>query len=96
LIEGVGKSEVQRNLGVDALQALIGAIEGIRVGLEQTGRNLYWLDPDIGAGIPLGVPTVWGKRLVERVRLNIERETVRAWRARIKISKAKVRARKQN
>ena len=92
MIEGIGKSEVQRNVGVDALQALIGALRGIRVGLEQTGRDLFWLDPDTGPDIPLDVPTVWGKQLVERVRLAIERETVRVWRARIKSSWAKVRA----
>ena len=92
LIEGVGKTEVQRNYGVDSLQALVGAIKGIRVGLEQTGRNFFWLDPEIGPDIPLDVPTVWGKRLVERVRLDIERETVCAWRAHIKISKSKIRA----
>jgi hypothetical protein len=57
LIDGVGNSEVQRNLGVDSLQALMGAIRGIRVGLEQTGRNLYWLDSDIGADITLHVPS---------------------------------------
>src|ERR1700730_17398748 len=92
LIEGVGKSEVQRAFGVDSLQALIIAIRGIRAGLEQTGRNLFWLDPEIGADIPLTVPTTWGKQLVERGRLAIDRETVRVWRARIKTRDAKIRA----
>ena len=59
--------------------------------LEQSGRNFFWFDPNIGAEIPLYVPTVWGKRLVERVSLAIERETVRVWRARIKKSWAKIR-----
>jgi len=92
LIEGIGKSEVQKAFGVDSLQAHIIAIQGIRVGLEQTGRNLFWLDPEIGADIPLTVPTTWGKQLVDRVRLAIERETVRVWRARIKTRKTKIRA----
>lgn len=92
MIEGVRKSEVQKAFGVDSLQALIIAIQGIRVGLEQTGRSLFWFNPEIGPDIPLNVPTVWGKQLVERVRLAIERETVRVWRARIKTSKAKIRA----
>jgi hypothetical protein len=92
LIEGVGKSEVQKAFGVDSLQSLIIAIQGIRVELEQTGRNLFWLGPEIGPDIPLNVPTVWGKQLVERVRLAIERETVRVWRAKIKTRKTKIRA----
>jgi hypothetical protein len=91
LIEGVGESKVETTYGVDSLQALILAIEGVRVRLEQTGRNLFWLDPNLGTDIPLNVPTVWGKRLVERVSLAIERETVRVWRARIKKSWAKIR-----
>src|SRR5258708_36293905 len=53
LIEGIDKPDVQKSVGVDALQVLIGAIRGVRVGLEQTGRNLFWLDPDIGPDIPL-------------------------------------------
>jgi hypothetical protein len=91
LIEGVGESKVETTYGVDSLQALILAIEGVRVRLEQTGRNFFWFDPNIGVDIPLSVPTVWGKRLVERVSLAIERETVRVWRARIKKSWAKIR-----
>ncbi len=92
LIEGVGESKVETTYGVDSLQALILAITGVRVRLEQSGRDFFWFDPNIGADIPLYVPTVWGKRLVERVSLAIERETVRVWRARIKKSWAKIRA----
>ena len=92
LIEGAGKSEVQKAFGADTLQALILAIQGIRVALERTGRSFFWFDPDIGVDIPLNVPPTWGKRLVERVRLAIERETVRVWRARIKSRRAKFRA----
>jgi hypothetical protein len=92
LIEGIGESKVERAGGVDSLQALIMAIEGVRVRLEQSGRNFFWLDPNIGADIPLYVPTTWGKPLVERVRVAIERETVRVWRAQIKKSWNKIRA----
>jgi len=92
LIEGMGEPKVEQAYGVDSLQALISAITGLRVRLEQSGRNFFWFDPNIGADIPLYVPTVWGKRLVERVSLAIERETVRVWRARIKKSWVKIRA----
>ena len=96
LIQGVGKSKVQKTFGVDSLQALMMAIEGVRVGLEQTGRRFFWLDPEIGTDIPLSVPTIWGKQLVERVRLAIERETVRAWRTRIMSRRAKISAEEAN
>jgi hypothetical protein len=92
LIEGVGESKVETTYGVDSLQALISAITGVRVRLEQTGRNLFWLDPNLGTDIPLNVPSVYGKRLVERVSRAIEREIVRVWRARIKKSWARIRA----
>jgi hypothetical protein len=92
LIEGIGKSKVETACGVDSLQALILALTGLRVRLEQTGRNFFWLDPNMGVDIPLYVPTVYGKRLVERVSLAIEREILRVWRARIKKSWNKIRA----
>jgi hypothetical protein len=92
LIEGIGKAKVQMGFGVDSMQALIVAIRGIRVNLEQTGRDPFWLDPETGADFPLDVPTTWGKQFVERVRLAIERETVRAWRGKIKARRAKLRA----
>jgi hypothetical protein len=91
LIEGIGEPKVETACGVDSLQALILAIEGLRVRLEQTGRNFVWLDPNMGVDIPLYVPSVYGKRLVERVSRAIEREIVRVWRARIKKSWAKIR-----
>ncbi|MGA6974123.1 MAG: hypothetical protein WBY93_21025 [Candidatus Binatus sp.] len=92
LIEGVVKSKLQTAFGVDSLQALMQAIECVRVGLEQTGRNLFWLDPKVGTDIPMTVPTIWGNQVVERVRLAIEREILRVWRATINSRKAKVRA----
>ena len=92
VIEGIGRSKVQKAFGADSMQALILAIQGIRVNLEQSGRDLYWGDPEIGVDFPLNVPTSWGKGLVEKVRLAIERETVRVWRAKIKAGKANIRA----
>jgi hypothetical protein len=91
LIEGIGNSEIQNSFGADAMQALMLAFQGIRVTLEQSGRDLFWVNPEMGTDFPLNVPTIWGKQLVERVRLAIERETVRVWRARIKTGKTKIR-----
>ena len=83
---------MQLAFGVDALQALIQAIEGLRVALEKTGRNFFWLDQEQGVGIPLYVPMFQGKRFEERVRLAIEREMIRAWRGVIKQRKRDIRS----
>ena len=92
LIEGIDNSEVQLAFGVDALQALIQAIEGVRVALEKTGHNFFWLDQEQGVGIPFYVPMFQGKRFEERIRLAIEREMIRVWRGVIKRRKGEVRA----
>ena len=91
LIEGIGKPKVQKVFGVDSMQALVIAIKGIRVTLETVGRELFWLDGQIGTGFPLDVPT-WGREFESRVRLAIEREEIRIWRAMIRTRKAKIRA----
>jgi hypothetical protein len=92
LLQGVGDSTVQRSGGVDSMQALIVAIQGIRVGLEQSGRKFFYIDPKMGSfQIPMFVPTSLGKEFEDRVGLAIERETVRQWRANIKSRRAKIR-----
>lgn len=92
LIQGLGKSTVQRAFGVDALQALILAIQGIRANLDYGGQKLFWLDPKVGTDIPQYVPTTWGRELQDRIAVAIERETVRAWRTTIKSRRAEIRA----
>ena len=91
LIESNGKPKVQKGFGLDAMQALVIALRGIRVTLDCTGRDLFWVDPEIGMDFPLEFPT-WGKEYEARVRLAIERETVRVWRAKFKVRRAKIRA----
>jgi uncharacterized protein DUF6968 len=39
LIEGLGKAKIQRVGGVDALQALLLAVEGARVALDKSGAG---------------------------------------------------------
>jgi len=92
LLEGVGNSKVQCGYGVDAMQALIIALQGIRFTLKKTGRDLFWLDPKTGAGFPILVHTSFGKEFEDRIGLAIERETVRRWRAIIESRREKIRA----
>jgi len=90
LIDGIGDSRVQKAGGVDALQALLMAIEGVRVTLERTGRRLVWLDPEVGPDIPRYIPTVYGRHFEHRINLVIEREMKRAWEAKLKSRKADI------
>jgi hypothetical protein len=90
-IEGRGESRVERAIGADALQALLIAVEGIRIALDQTGSRFEWLNAS-GAWIPRQVPTGQGKRFEERVNQFIERETGRHWAARLRARKANLAA----
>ena len=92
LIDGIGDSRVRKAGGVDALQALVMAIEGIRVTLEGTGRGLVWLYPKVGPDIPRYIPTAYGRRFEERMNLAIEREMKRVWQARLRSRKADIAA----
>jgi hypothetical protein len=87
LIEGREESRVEAAFGVDALQALLLAVEGIRVRLDQTGSRFDWLGQS-GPWIPRLVPTGRGKRFEQRVNQFIDRETARHWEARLKARKA--------
>ena len=92
LIEGIGESKVRGAYGVDAMQSLISALQGIRAGLDQSERALFWLDPKRGTFFPVMVSTAYGKRFEDRVGLAIEREMVREWRAIIKSRREIIRA----
>jgi hypothetical protein len=89
LIEGREKPQVEPAFGVDALQALLLAVEGIRVRLDETGSRFEWLDPS-GPWIPRLVPTGQGKRFEQRINQLIDRETARHWEARLRARKARL------
>ena len=91
-IESYGQSKVESAGGVDALQALLIAIEGVRTRLDQTGCRYEWLGPDLGwgAGIPRQVPMGYGKRFEKRLNQVIESETARHWDSRLRFRKARI------
>ena len=77
LIKGLGRLQTHRAWGVDSLQALLLAVDGARVTLENTLSRFSWVesDPDkAGSGIPRYIPTEFGPRLEARVNVAIERE----------------------
>ena len=91
-IESYRRSKVELAGGVDALQALLMAIEGVRTRLDQTGSRFEWLGPDLGwgAGIPRQVPMGYGKRFEKRLNQVLESETARHWDSRLKARKARI------
>ena len=92
LIEGLGVSNIQHAYGVDAMQALIISLQGIRASIEKSGRKLFWFEAKTGTFFPMLVPAHFGREFEDRVGLAIEREIVREWRARIRSRQAKIRA----
>lgn len=87
-IEGIVESGVRFAGGVDALQALILAISGVRHYLEQTGRHFTWLGDD--NGVPLQVTNDYGKTFEKRVRKLIDRAEKQFQLRRIRIRKTEI------
>jgi hypothetical protein len=71
-ITGLG---VNHGYGVDGIQALTTALEGIRVLLERNGLALSWLGGEIGnTGFNRLVPTSFGAKFMSRLDRIIDQE----------------------
>ncbi len=74
-IKGLGKSPLKRAYGFDMLQALLLAIEGLRVTLENHDQEFTWAGGEAGDfGIPRFVPLFFGKEFSDRLNSLIDRE----------------------
>lgn len=81
-ITGLGARDVQCGYGVDAIQALTTALEGIRVTLEQSGQRLSWVGGEPGdPGFERLVTTSFGPEFSRRLNRTIDREIARFVRA---------------
>lgn len=80
-ITGLGKRISKDVFGVDAIQAILLAMEAIRLDLEKTGRRLSWLGEDGETGFPRLVPTFFGAEFAARVNRIIDLEVSRLARA---------------
>jgi hypothetical protein len=87
-IEGIVDSGIHYSYGVDALQALILALAGIRYDLDQTKRRFIWFADD--HGIPRQVPTGYGMTFERRVERAIHRESKRYWLGVVRVRKAEI------
>ena len=95
LIEGLGNPQIVPSGGADSLQALLIAVEGVRVALDKTGSRFTWLETDpnkASSGIPRYIPTHQGPIFEARVNVAIERENKRYFQRIIKTRKANIAA----
>lgn len=77
-ISGLGLRKIEYGHGVDSIQALLMAIEGIRTRLEQSGKQLTWDGGDPGdTGFTRFVPTFFGVDFCKRIDRLIDREVQR-------------------
>jgi hypothetical protein len=77
-IEGLRTRGIQYGYGVDAVQALTTALEGIRVTLERSGKRLSWIGGAPGdPGFERPVPTSLGLDFSRRLNRMIDREIAR-------------------
>jgi hypothetical protein len=88
LIRGIVESGIHYAVGSDALQSIIMALAGIRLYLNQTGRQFIWFGDD--HGIPRHVPTDYGRTFAQRVDRAIERESKRVQVGWLRTRKAEI------
>jgi len=74
-IQGIVESDIKYGYGVDAVQALLNALAGIRNSLDRTKRRFLFQGSD--HGFPRQIPTEYGKAFEERVERAIDRERKR-------------------
>jgi hypothetical protein len=75
-VVGLGVRSVQYGYGVDSMQALATALEGIRVTLEKSGTRFTWIgssEPG-DAGFERLVTTSFGVRFTQRLNRLIDKE----------------------
>ncbi len=77
-IKGLGKATLKYVYSFDMLQALLLAIEGMRVDLESQDGQFLWAGGEAGdIGIPRFVPTYYGKEFSDRLNQVIDKELIR-------------------
>lgn len=77
-ISGLPTDVDERAYGVDGMQALMMALEGIRVHLERSGATLIWLDGEPGVlGMTPSIPFSYGLKVQKHLTKLVDEEIVR-------------------
>lgn len=75
-VSNIQMQEVCYAYGVDSLQALVLALEGIRKVLDNSGRVWSWIHAEEGeTGMPRHVPMGFGRKFASEIEAYIERKT---------------------
>lgn len=75
LAESSKEAVTEVGVGIDAFQAIIQALEGIRAGLTERGPTLCWFDFEPGfTGFTRSIPISFGLGLVRHLEAIVERE----------------------
>ena len=84
-IVGLGRSRPQLAYGLDGIQALLMALEALRVTIEESGKRLTWQGGESGDnGLPRVVPTFFGLSFAHRVSKLIDQEIERFSRRQVR------------
>ena len=77
-IRRLGRSETSEAHGFDAVQALVLALESVRIALDRSGRRFSCLGGEPGdTGFPRYVPSAFGPKFAKRLGRLIDREVKR-------------------
>ena len=77
-ISGLGDRITHKVRGIDAVQALVLALEAVRLELKKFGGRISWPGERGGGEFPQYVPTEWGPETTDRIEKFIRRELLRA------------------
>ncbi len=75
---GLGRVIKGHAFGVDPLQALLLAVQGLRLKLEALGIDFRWMDGDVGdTGIPRVIPISFGLNFSKHAEIVLDKETTK-------------------
>lgn len=74
-IDGLPEAIEGRGSGVDSMQALFMAMQGVRFHMERLTVPFTWLERRVGeSGIPQNIPHVYGRKFTDHILEIIDRE----------------------
>jgi len=73
-ISGLRGQRIRHAYGIDAIQALLMAIEGIRVTLEESGEQFSWAGGEPGTGLTRLIPVAFGLNFAKHLERLVDRD----------------------
>ncbi len=73
-VKGLKRGKIEYGGGIDALQALMNALQGIATQLRESGRALTWIDMAGETGIRRQVPICIGPEFANEIEKHIDKK----------------------